>query len=386
MLQATRKNYFRSQYLFMKHYLFIIAAVLLFSSCKEDVRINGHIKNMPKQTLILEDMSLDKPVFVDSTTSTEDGSFSLSLNSTDEKLYRLSFISNRYIMLALTNGDQLQLDADWNNLENYQVSGSQKSTILKSFIMGTRSSIVSLNTMQMIVDTFKQRGSSDSVLAAAQDALALENTKFMDFMKKFADTTTSVTAALMAVNAINPNYEGPFIKAFYEKIETRFPESTMAKAYKDHFNGAATNDEKPSIVKSGEPAPDFTLKNVDGQTVTLSSFRGQYVLVDFWASWCKPCRAENPTVVAAYKKYKEKNFTVLGISLDTDKNSWKKAIETDGLSWTHLSDLLGFGSPVAQLYKVNSIPANILIDPNGNIVAKDLRGDNLLNTLETTLK
>jgi len=370
----------------MKHSILFITLAVFFCSCKNETLIEGKIKNLPRQTLILEDLSTDKPIFIDSATSAEDGTFTLSLRNDNEKMYRLSFIKNRYIMLSLEKGDQVEVVADWKDLENYQVSGSQKSAILKNFIMGTRSSIVSLNTMQMIVDTFKQQGVSDSMQEAAIDALALENVKFMDYIKKFADTTQSVTAALMAVNLINPKFEGPFIKDFYAKIETRFPNSTMGKAYKERFDGLSTNDATPTATESGEAAPDFKLKNVDGKEITLSSFRGQYVLVDFWASWCKPCRAENPVVVEAFKKFKAKNFTVLGVSLDTDKNSWKQAIAKDRLEWTHVSDLVGFGSPVAKLYKVNSIPANILVDPNGNIVARNLRGNNLLTTLQKTLK
>jgi peroxiredoxin len=136
-------------------------------------------------------------------------------------------------------------------------------------------------------------------------------------------------------------------------------------------------EEKIAVMKGGTvgyAAIPFTLPDVNGKNVSLSSYKGKYVLVDFWASWCGPCRGENPAVVAAYQKYKDKGFDVLGVSLDQNKEKWLQAIAKDNLTWTHVSDLKGWQNEVAQKYGVTSIPFNILLDKNGKIIAKALRG------------
>ena len=127
----------------------------------------------------------------------------------------------------------------------------------------------------------------------------------------------------------------------------------------------------------GADAYDFEQNDVNGKPVKLSDFKGKYVLIDFWASWCKPCRQENPNVVKAYQAYKDKNFEILGVSLDSDKNNWLKAIKDDGLTWTNVSDLKGWKNEVGELYAIKAVPTNYLISPEGKIIAKDLRGADL---------
>ena len=131
----------------------------------------------------------------------------------------------------------------------------------------------------------------------------------------------------------------------------------------------------------GQPAPEIELPNPEGQVVKLSSFKGKYVLVDFWAKWCGPCRKENPNVVRAYNQYKDKGFTVFGVSLDRSKDDWLRAIQEDGLTWTHVSDLKYWQSEAAKTYNINAIPFSVLLDPQGVIIGKNLRGAALENKL-----
>ncbi len=182
---------------------------------------------------------------------------------------------------------------------------------------------------------------------------------------------------------------------------------TLAQAFNDAFKGNTkllSNEQSGSVIqqkfqelsqkKTQEPKSgdigsviqDFEQNDVEGKPVNIKSFRGKYVLIDFWASWCGPCRGENPNVLNAYKKYKNKNFTVLGISLDKSKEPWVEAINHDGLTWAHVSDLKGWSNTVAQQFGISSIPQNFLIDPNGVIIGKNLRGPDLDAKLESILK
>ena len=172
----------------------------------------------------------------------------------------------------------------------------------------------------------------------------------------------------------------PTISPLFDGLSERIRLSSYGKEFKAEI-------EKRRALSIGQLAPDFTQNDQYDHPVKLSSFKGKYVLIDFWASWCKPCRAENPALVKAYQQFKDKNFTIISVSLDRPgrKEDWLKAIETDGLSWTHVSDLQFWDNAVAKLYGIRSVPQNFLLDQTGKIIAQDLRGEDLTNKLAQIL-
>jgi len=217
----------------------------------------------------------------------------------------------------------------------------------------------------------------------------------LNFIKSNPSSFAVLPAIYQAFDARSPIFSYLNDYSYYNLIDSALnavhPKSKHAKEFHSQVIQLQRQfeplmNQKPPV-NQGQKAPDFTVNSVDGSPISLSSFKGQYVLLDFWAAWCGPCRNENPNVVNAYNTFKKKNFTVFQVSLDKNKADWTAAIAKDKLSdWSHGSDLQYWNSAPAQLYGVKSIPSNFLIDPQGNIIAQNLRGEDLINTLKGILK
>ena len=228
-------------------------------------------------------------------------------------------------------------------------------------------------------DYMKAKEANDTVLAKnvekAYDSVQKAQSDFnKDYILKNGKST--VAAYLAISNAYS--YTLDDLKAINKAMDPSIAASPYVKKLAERETILGT-------VEVGQPAPEFTMNDSTGKPISLSSFKGKVVLVDFWASWCGPCRAENPNVVAAFKKFGSKGFTVFGVSLDTDKSKWEAAIAKDGLTWPHVSDLVGWDNAAAKQYGVMSIPANFLLDKEGKIIGSGLRGEDLVKKLEEVL-
>lgn len=374
-----------------QHYLLgFLFSLVLFASCQTNdnsFTVKGSIANMPKQLIYLEELSVNPTILtIDSANSDDKGNFEMSGKAIEPGLYRLRFQGNQFIMLSIEKG-VVKVTSDWSNLAQYTVIGSPSSSSLQGFLQYIRNSLQDFNTLSVVIDSMRARG-NDSLLKKAKADMEDMNVKLTQYVESYSDTTHYLPNAVFAVSMLNPATETAYLKTFSQSILTRFPKSELAKTFSNKLTQTLTGNtaEKKGNEIIGQTAPEINLPSPSGKNISLSSLKGKYVLVDFWASWCGPCRAENPNVVEAYKKFKDKNFTILGVSLDNDKEKWMKAVADDNLTWNHVSDLQGWESIAARTYNVQSIPTNFLINPEGKIIATNLRGAELEATLEQTLK
>lgn len=299
----------------------------------------------------------------------------------DPGIYYLLFGKDGKRILFVNDEERISISADWNKLSAYTIS-SPGSNALKKLLATTNGFLTASDSLKKLAATKDIPDSIRNVYTTQQENSGRE---LKLFLKQFADTTAQAPVALYAVGLLTQQQaDSSLLKPVTQKLLGRFPGNESVQKFSSaYFNQLA---KEARVIVPGKKAPVFTLPDTSGQPVTLSAYIGKYTLVDFWASWCPNCRKENPQVVSAYKAYKDKNFAVLGVSLDKEKTAWTQAIQKDSLHWQHVSDLKEWKSPVVNIYGIEALPFNVLLDTTGKIVAVNLTGTELKNTLATLLK
>lgn len=387
----------------MKKFALWAVAGLFLASCsqqteKGDFVINAHIDNAPLGKIYLEELTLQEAKIVDTAVIKDaSGKFTLKGMLPEQALYRIRFAeNNRFILLGLDAGT-MSIEGDYNHLEQVKIENSEASSEIQQLLNEASAKNQALTVEMKTLDSLYQAKTPDSILKPRVTAFEAKQKDLEQFIMKTATDTKSPAVAAFALSMVSTPALLQDQKVISE-IKKRFPENTLITSFTDKLTEISQKNASPgqdamqgeeenmTAVKIGQVAPDFTLPDLSGKATSLSSFKGKYVLVDFWASWCKPCRMENPNVVQAYNTYKNKNFTILGVSLDRTKEAWAKAIQADGLTWSHVSDLKFWESAVVPLYGLNSIPSNMLLDPEGKVIAVGLRGPELQAKLQEVLK
>jgi peroxiredoxin len=375
---------------FLRSILLCFVVVLLVTSCQPKrygaFVVAGKIENAGVQKIALQELPFtgEQPVILDSTTLKKDGTFELRAMAKEEGLYRLVLESRNEILLV-NDGNTIKVRMDLNNYRGYTIEGSDASNQLHGLMetLFTKDSAFYVQKQQF--DSTYAGNTNDSlsqILVARRDAVLKERRQTLSTFINRSPSPAAICYALGQYDAYTPATE---LKSITDAAAARFPEHSGLARFKS-LMAVQAQPEKSVYPLMQQMAPEIKMPTPNGDTLALSSLKGKYVLVDFWASWCGPCRKENPNVVAAYNKYKDKNFTILGVSLDKEKQSWAEAIQQDHLTWAHVSDLQYWSSPVVNQYKFEGIPFNVLLDPSGKIIASELRGAALDKKLSEVLK
>lgn len=325
----------------MKKNLLLIAIVFVALSCKDknNLTLNGSVEGVQSGTIYLQKFS-NKTFFVIDSAEITDGKFYFSKDVELPEIYGLTLdtLKNSFLVFLDENPATIVLDSS-RYYRNTKIEGSKLHDLFVEY-KGQR---------HVKIDSFIRQHPASLVSAYAL---------YRDFSYRLSPEEIKSNIQLLDSSL----WKTPYVEVLEELAATL------------------------EVVAVGKQAPDFTVNDAEGNPVRFSEYIGkEYVLLDFWASWCGPCRRENPNIVRAYNKYKDKGFDIFAVSLDKNRDRWLDAIEKDSLTWTHASDLLHWDSEPAKLYGVRAIPANFLIDKNGIIVAKNLKGENLDKTLDDLL-
>ena len=379
----------------MKHLILLTSLFLLFSCNSsggaDNYTINGKIEQAAGKKITLERLSLQTIVLVDSTTASSDGTFKMT-NKADKGFYRLK-VDNMFWILLLENA-AYKFSGNMTNPLQYTFTGTPGA---EEMVKAVNYNSEKQQQLQRLNEEFYARQNSGQPMDSLKlfaEGIQRTGEEFENTLKtKFKSAKDPMVAlyytSFLPINKY-PNENLEMIK----RMEKEMPKSTYTseiKAVYDQMQQQAKQMEEEkklaAATAEGGLAPDLEFTDPNGKLIKLSSLRGKVVLLDFWASWCGPCRREIPSVVAAYNKFKDKGFDIYSVSLDQDKAKWISAIAQDGLVWkSHVSDLKGWQSQAAAKYGVQGIPAQFLLDKDGKIIAKNLRGEELSRRLAEVLK
>jgi peroxiredoxin len=393
----------------MRNKLLLALLAILVVSCgskdtKEVFTVHGNIQGIKASMVYLDEvpMATMQRIPIDSVVPDKNGSFQLKAKAAEQSVYNVRIAGQDYPAASLINdGNEVTLSLFYNPKQTqfpdrYEVKGSIASTKLREYMLEFNNELQKVFVLRQQTDSLlKLPVAADSLVSIEEGKLAQKRKALRTLTDKFTQDTQHPALTMMILGYYQSTAGNPsFGLQGYSDEEVSAIVNKLSEAHSNHQGLAALKSiisvkspvASPSTMV-GQTAPEFSLPDYKGQMISLSSYRGKYVLVDFWASWCAPCRQENPNVVEAFAKFKNRNFTILGVSLDEQdgKEAWTKAVMQDQLTWTQVSDLKGWGSEVVSLYGIQGIPFNVLVDPQGKIIAESLRGPQLAAKLDEVL-